>query len=186
MEGFVAASRALRSFPKFAVVVVSLPQHPWPRYREHFMAAWANGSPRGGPPMRPPQWCSRGEPKPRKTGCRLPVRGVPLSAFELHPGRCRRPRRPFALVPPCRTIRRKLPARLPPALAQFGCLWRIPCQHDYTVSRIGTEPRGHHECAWLGPLIHGQARMPVLPPLGNSTGIRKVGGRERRARLVAT
>lgn len=86
MEGFVAASRALRSFPKFAVVVVSLPQHPWPRYREHFMAAWANGSPRGGPPMRPPQWCSRGEPKPRKTGCRLPVRGCLYQLSSYIPG----------------------------------------------------------------------------------------------------
>jgi alkanesulfonate monooxygenase SsuD/methylene tetrahydromethanopterin reductase-like flavin-dependent oxidoreductase (luciferase family) len=37
-----SASRALKSFPKFAVVVVSLPQQPWQRYRDHFMAAWAD------------------------------------------------------------------------------------------------------------------------------------------------
>jgi hypothetical protein len=37
-----SASRAWRSFPKFAVVVVGLPQLPWLRYREHFVAAWAN------------------------------------------------------------------------------------------------------------------------------------------------
>jgi hypothetical protein len=37
-----SASRALRSFPRFAVVVVILPQQPWQRYRDHFIAAWAN------------------------------------------------------------------------------------------------------------------------------------------------
>ena len=36
---------------------------------------------------------------------------LPLSAFELHLGRCRGPRQPFALVPPGRTIRRRLPAK---------------------------------------------------------------------------
>jgi predicted nuclease of predicted toxin-antitoxin system len=36
-----SASRALRSFPKFAVVVVILPQQPWKQYRDRFIAAWA-------------------------------------------------------------------------------------------------------------------------------------------------
>src|ERR1039457_5249678 len=30
-----SASRALRRFPQFAVVVVNVPQRPWPQYREH-------------------------------------------------------------------------------------------------------------------------------------------------------
>jgi len=42
-----SASRALRSFPQFAVVVVSLPQQPWQQYRDSFIAAWA------GSPIRP-------------------------------------------------------------------------------------------------------------------------------------
>jgi hypothetical protein len=36
-----SASRALRSFPQFAVDVVNIPQEPWPRYRERFEALWA-------------------------------------------------------------------------------------------------------------------------------------------------
>jgi uncharacterized protein DUF5615 len=35
-----AASSALRLFPQFAVVVVNVPQQPWPRYRNQFLAAW--------------------------------------------------------------------------------------------------------------------------------------------------
>jgi hypothetical protein len=35
-----SASRALKAFPEFAVVVVDLPQQRWPRYRGTFMAAW--------------------------------------------------------------------------------------------------------------------------------------------------
>ena len=83
--------------------------------------------------MRPLQWCSRGEPKPRKTGFRFPVRGVPLSAFALRLGQCPGPRQPFAPGPPGRAVRRKLPPKPPPAIPQFGCLWRIPCQHDCTT-----------------------------------------------------
>ncbi len=37
-----SAVRALRSFPQFAVVVVSLPQQPWQQYRDRFIAAWAD------------------------------------------------------------------------------------------------------------------------------------------------
>jgi hypothetical protein len=37
-----SASRALKSFPEFAVVVVALPQQPWRQYRACFMADWAN------------------------------------------------------------------------------------------------------------------------------------------------
>src|ERR1039457_4127196 len=33
-----SASRALRRFPQFAVVVVNVPQRPWPQYREQFLA----------------------------------------------------------------------------------------------------------------------------------------------------
>ena len=37
-----SASRALRSFPRFAVVVVCLPQQHWRPYRDRFMAGWAD------------------------------------------------------------------------------------------------------------------------------------------------
>ena len=33
-----SASRALRRYPRFAVVVVDVPQQPWPQYRERFVA----------------------------------------------------------------------------------------------------------------------------------------------------
>jgi hypothetical protein len=36
-----SASRALKLFPKFAVVVVNVPQRRWPEYREQFVARWA-------------------------------------------------------------------------------------------------------------------------------------------------
>ncbi len=36
-----AASPALRMFPQFAVVVVSLPQQCWQEYRQQFVVAWA-------------------------------------------------------------------------------------------------------------------------------------------------
>ncbi|HEV2418842.1 MAG TPA: DUF5615 family PIN-like protein [Terriglobia bacterium] len=36
-----AASRTLKLFPHFAVVVVHLPQRRWQEYREQFMKAWA-------------------------------------------------------------------------------------------------------------------------------------------------
>ena len=35
-----SASRALKLFPHFAVVVVNVPQQPWPQYRERFVALW--------------------------------------------------------------------------------------------------------------------------------------------------
>jgi hypothetical protein len=35
------ASRAMRSYPQFAVVVINLPQQPWQKYRDRFLAAWA-------------------------------------------------------------------------------------------------------------------------------------------------
>lgn len=35
-----SASRALTLFPQFAVVVVNIPQRPWPQYRELFIAHW--------------------------------------------------------------------------------------------------------------------------------------------------
>jgi hypothetical protein len=35
-----SASRALKSFPQFAVVVVDVPQQPWIQYRERFAALW--------------------------------------------------------------------------------------------------------------------------------------------------
>jgi hypothetical protein len=35
-----SASQALKQFPEFAVVVVNLPQRPWPQYREEFLAQW--------------------------------------------------------------------------------------------------------------------------------------------------
>ena len=38
-----SASRALKLFPEFAVVVVNVPQQPWPQYRERFIALWTVG-----------------------------------------------------------------------------------------------------------------------------------------------
>jgi hypothetical protein len=35
-----SASRALKRFPDFAVVVINVPQQPWPKYREQFIALW--------------------------------------------------------------------------------------------------------------------------------------------------
>jgi hypothetical protein len=35
-----SAARALELFLRFAVVVVNVPQRPWPRYREEFLALW--------------------------------------------------------------------------------------------------------------------------------------------------
>jgi hypothetical protein len=42
-----SASRALKLFPQFAVVVVNVPQRPWPQYREQFLALWRE------PPIEP-------------------------------------------------------------------------------------------------------------------------------------
>lgn len=36
-----SASRALKQFPNFAVVVVNIAQRRWPEYREQFVAQWA-------------------------------------------------------------------------------------------------------------------------------------------------
>jgi hypothetical protein len=35
-----SASRALKSFPHFAVVVVNIPQEPWIPYRDRFVRLW--------------------------------------------------------------------------------------------------------------------------------------------------
>lgn len=35
-----SASRALKEFPDFAVVIVDLPQQQWPQYRVRFVEAW--------------------------------------------------------------------------------------------------------------------------------------------------
>ncbi len=35
------AARALKTYPKFSVVVVHLPQKPWKEYQKDFEAAWA-------------------------------------------------------------------------------------------------------------------------------------------------
>jgi predicted nuclease of predicted toxin-antitoxin system len=35
------ASQALKSFPEFGVVVITLPQQRWPEYRSRFLQAWA-------------------------------------------------------------------------------------------------------------------------------------------------
>src|ERR1700728_405717 len=35
-----SASRALKRFQQFAVVVVNVPQRPWIQYREQFLALW--------------------------------------------------------------------------------------------------------------------------------------------------
>ena len=42
-----SASRALRSYPAMAVVVIKLPQQRWQQYCESFLAAWAES------PIRP-------------------------------------------------------------------------------------------------------------------------------------
>src|SRR5712692_9750204 len=36
-----SASRVLKAFPEFAIVVVDLPQQRWPQYQQQFAAAWA-------------------------------------------------------------------------------------------------------------------------------------------------
>ncbi len=36
-----SASRALKTYPDFAVVIISLPQKRWPEYRNQFLEAWA-------------------------------------------------------------------------------------------------------------------------------------------------
>jgi hypothetical protein len=35
-----SASRALKSFPQFGVVLVDVPQQPWDQYRDRFVALW--------------------------------------------------------------------------------------------------------------------------------------------------
>jgi hypothetical protein len=35
-----SASRALQSFPQFAVIVVDVPRQPWNQYRDRFIAQW--------------------------------------------------------------------------------------------------------------------------------------------------
>src|SRR5712692_6279876 len=42
-----SASRAMKSYPQFAVVIINLPQQPWQQYRDRFLAAWAES------PIRP-------------------------------------------------------------------------------------------------------------------------------------
>jgi len=37
-----SASQALRAFPEFAVVVMTLPQERWAEYCKHFLEAWAS------------------------------------------------------------------------------------------------------------------------------------------------
>lgn len=36
-----SAARSLRSYPEFALVVLSLAQKPWPQYRQSSLEAWA-------------------------------------------------------------------------------------------------------------------------------------------------
>src|SRR5208282_3354112 len=36
-----SASRALKLFPQFAVVLVNLQQQPWPKYRDQFILLWS-------------------------------------------------------------------------------------------------------------------------------------------------
>jgi hypothetical protein len=36
-----SASQVLKSFPEFAVVVITLPQQRWQEYRKRFLEAWA-------------------------------------------------------------------------------------------------------------------------------------------------
>src|SRR5690349_4511847 len=36
-----SASGALKSFPSLALVVITISQEPWPRYRRSFLNAWA-------------------------------------------------------------------------------------------------------------------------------------------------
>jgi hypothetical protein len=39
-----SASRALKSFPEFAVFVVNIAQRRWPEYRDQFVARWTERS----------------------------------------------------------------------------------------------------------------------------------------------
>ena len=36
-----SAARGLKTFPRFGVVIVDLPQQRWPAYQEQFVAAWS-------------------------------------------------------------------------------------------------------------------------------------------------
>lgn len=50
-----SASRALRSQPTFAVVLINLPQQRWPEYGERFVGLWAS-SPIEPQPGRLVEW----------------------------------------------------------------------------------------------------------------------------------
>src|SRR6202035_3390503 len=42
-----SASRAMKAYPQFAVVLIDLPQQQWPLYRDRFLGAWSES------PIRP-------------------------------------------------------------------------------------------------------------------------------------
>jgi hypothetical protein len=46
-----SASRALRSYPTFAVVLITLPQQRWPEYCERFLELWTSS------PIKPQPGC---------------------------------------------------------------------------------------------------------------------------------
>ncbi|HEV2690849.1 MAG TPA: DUF5615 family PIN-like protein [Bryobacteraceae bacterium] len=52
-----SAARALRAFPEFGVVVVTLEQQPWAKYRQRFLDAWKS-SPIQPSPGRLTHWPS--------------------------------------------------------------------------------------------------------------------------------
>ncbi len=62
-----SASRALKSFPQFAVVVISLPQQRWRQYRERFLEAWA-ASPIRPAPGRLIHWPASAESQVAQAG----------------------------------------------------------------------------------------------------------------------
>jgi len=52
-----SASEALKSFPEFAVVVITLPQQPWAQNRQRFLESWAAS------PIQPESGCLTYWPK---------------------------------------------------------------------------------------------------------------------------
>jgi hypothetical protein len=56
----MSAGKALRDLPRFAVVLVNLPQRRWVEYRDGFVRAWS-GAPIAPQPGRVIEWPAHSE-----------------------------------------------------------------------------------------------------------------------------
>ncbi len=95
--------------------------------------------------MRLPRSCNRDDLRPWEMRFHLPVRGALQSASEQRPAQCQGPRQPSALAPPDPAAHRKSPDRLPRAVPQSGCEWRIPYQFStiaftHNKAKASTDP----------------------------------------------